>query len=406
VKLEGDYYKIYFVNRLGARVEFNELSSGEKDIIATLFPFIEKKIENELARAKDETPPTEDIIVIMDAPDQYLHPSLQRSFLEYMREQVLEAEKGGEKLQFIITTHSPTLVNEAEFGELLIMLFPDQSSGGNQLITISTDKEKLGIVRDLLGDISPLATGKPILLVEGPTDVNILRLLLPDVERNFTILPLLGRQKIESFVETLEKVVSELMSRGFVIYGVLDGHHREVKRRFDVIHVWPVACIENLLLDDEAIYEALKALIGPIALENKGIKSKEDIQRLICEIVKDPSLHEKECEKRLSEELHVKYNLELPLNEEVKQKAQLSLEKRVERARKKLEEIHGELALLTQDLDKARREFDGKLILGELASKLNVEREKLSYLVANKLNELDRIPPAVTELLNRLKKSP
>jgi hypothetical protein len=55
VTIEGNYYKIYFINRLGVRVEYNDLSSGEKDALAMMFPFIEKRIENELAKVKGES---------------------------------------------------------------------------------------------------------------------------------------------------------------------------------------------------------------------------------------------------------------------------------------------------------------------------------------------------------------
>jgi predicted ATP-dependent endonuclease of OLD family len=145
---------------LGVEVEYNALSSGEKDAIAMMFPLIEKQIENELARAKDETPPSEDLVVLIDGPEEYLHPSLQRSFLGYIREHVKEAEERGEKLQFILATHSSTLVNEAESEELFMMLFPDQVSTSNQLIKVSTTTEKLRVIREVLGDISLLAAGK------------------------------------------------------------------------------------------------------------------------------------------------------------------------------------------------------------------------------------------------------
>lgn len=82
VIIEGNHVKIYFRTRAGARVEFDQLSSGERDILALFSPFIEKQIENELARAKDESIPNEDLVILIDSPEAYLHPSLQRAFLD------------------------------------------------------------------------------------------------------------------------------------------------------------------------------------------------------------------------------------------------------------------------------------------------------------------------------------
>ena len=406
ITIENEVYRVYFKNRIGVQVEFDQLSSGEKDIIALLFPFIEKEVENELAKTRGEEAPHEDLVILIDAPEAYLHPTLQRGLLDYTHDSIKEAERKGEKLQFFIATHSTTIINEAKPEELYVMVFPDQAPEGNQITKITTDEEKLRLIRDILGDIGYLVAGKPVLILEGRTDVNTLRLLVSNIEKNFTLLPLSGIKEIESFIGNFEKVIPELKSRGFVIHAILDGHHREVEIKSDVIHIWPVVCIENLLLfDDGAIYEALKTLLGPADMENRGIRSKEDVKRLICEIVKDRSFKEKECEKRLSRDLYGKYYLELPLTEDTKQKVQSFLEQRVERARRRLEETQQELERVTQDLDKARREFDGKLILGELARRFSLKREELSYLIASKLNELNRVPSEVINLLNGIRKS-
>ncbi|MCL0053292.1 hypothetical protein M1M86_02265 [Dehalococcoidales bacterium] len=164
-----------------------------------------------------------------------MHASLQRNLLDYVRKLVREGEGRGEKLQFFIATHSTTIVNEASVKELHIMAFPKQSPNGNQLLKVTADEDKLYLIRDLLGDIGYLASGKPILLLEGKEDVEILKLLKPDVEEKFTLLPFGGKGKILSFSEIFERVVPELISVIAAIIGVLS-HKRKVgtsKQQFE-----------------------------------------------------------------------------------------------------------------------------------------------------------------------------
>jgi predicted ATP-dependent endonuclease of OLD family len=389
---------------LGVEVEYNALSSGEKDAIAMMFPLIEKQIENELARAKDETPPSEDLVVLIDGPEEYLHPSLQRSFLGYIREHVKEAEERGEKLQFILATHSSTLVNEAESEELFMMLFPDQVSTSNQLIKVSTTTEKLRVIREVLGDISLLAAGKPVLLMEGPLDIDVLRILIPSIERKFTLLPLYGKQRIETLINTLKMVISELTQRGFTICAILDRDHYPVGTENKSICSWPVTCIENLLLlDNEAAYEALKALIGPTRLETKGIKTVKDLGKLIEErIIKNSLLIEREVERRLSDKLLVKCSIRWPLTDNMEEKLKSGVEEQLRQIREKASKIREEVEKLAQEPNKARREYSGKYIIGDLAREFNVRRDELSRLIASKLRELDRVPPEVVDTIGRI----
>ncbi|NIO38194.1 AAA family ATPase, partial [Candidatus Bathyarchaeota archaeon] len=79
--IERDTYKVYFKNRIGERVEFDYLSSGEKDILALVFPFVEKRVERELSRVKGESILGEDLVFLIDSPEAYLHPELQTRFL-------------------------------------------------------------------------------------------------------------------------------------------------------------------------------------------------------------------------------------------------------------------------------------------------------------------------------------
>ncbi len=76
------------------------LSEGERQIIAI------KGINEVLIQ--------ENTLLLFDEPDTYLHPIWQSSFIS-------EVEQYSENAQFIITTHSPQLINNFRVGELHIL---------------------------------------------------------------------------------------------------------------------------------------------------------------------------------------------------------------------------------------------------------------------------------------------
>jgi predicted ATPase len=416
VKIEGNSYRVYFINRLGIPVEYNALSSGEKDAIAMMFPFIEKRIENELARAKGENLPNEDIVVLIDGPEEYLHPSLQRAFIEYLRGEIKEASDRGEKLQFIIATHSPTIVNEATIDELYVMLFPDQVSGGNQLIRVTDEVQKLKVIKDFLGDVSILATGKPLLILEGPQDANVVKILFPDIEKEFVLRYFGGKGEIKKLIKALQEVMPELWHKGFRMFAILDKDREEVKNldKLGSIHLLPVACMENLLLSDvEAIYGALTVLAGYEKLKEKGIKSVQDLEKLIDKILRDPDLISKEIKRRIGAQIEIKYSIKdfnietLTNSEKIKESIVreciepkiLQLVRKVNYEKEKIDDI------ISQGRSKVLKEFSGKVILGKLSKEFSVERDVLGREIANQMRTLGRIPKELVNIIEEIRKS-
>jgi len=414
IKLEGDFYKIYFINRSGDRVEYNTLSSGEQDALAMVFPFIEKRIENELARATGESLPNEDIIVLIDGPEEYLHPHLQRAFMAYLRQEIEEANKRGEKLQFIIATHSPTIVNEAETEELYVMLFPDQVHNGNQLIRVTEEKEKLVITKEFLGDLSVLATGKPLLILEGPQDVDLLKIFFPDIDRRFALRYLRGKREIEKLIVGLREIIPELWYKGLKMFAILDRDREDVKAkdRLGIVHVLPTTCIENLLLNDlQAIYEALKVQPGYQRLKEAGINSIQDLKKLIEEMLHDQILRSEELKRRVGGKINIEYDLkglDIASIDADKLKHAIiteSLEPRIQRFLEKVRTEAEKINETLRDPARALREFSGKLILGKLSSRFSIERDVLAREIANQMRNLGRVPKELDHIIREIEKT-
>jgi hypothetical protein len=407
IVLDGEIYKIWFLNRMGIKVEFDQLSSGEKDIIAMLFPFIEKAIENEFAKARSEEIPHEDLVMMIDTPEAYLHPTLQRNLLDYVRNSIDEAKTRGEKLQFFFATHSTVIINEARPEELYVLRYPDESPDENQFSKIVTDEEKLSLIREVLGDtgIASIATGKPIIVLEGKDDIEILKLLRPDIEHSLTLLPLGGKGKIVKFDEMLGNVMSELDSRGFKMFAILD-RDSSANVPSNVIFTWSKACIENfLLVDSEAIHEAAKVTVGEVKLQSMGIHSKEEITHLVNRIIGEPDIAEEEIRSRMKHQLRFYVGDDWKSLEELEKIVSEIFDKKVSRIRELHKKLSNEINDIVKVRERALAELDGKIIMGRIAREFGLKREILARTVADRLRSLNRVPSDVTDLITQIENS-
>ena len=122
-------------------VDLDDLSSGEKGIIQIFYPLIEERVKAILRQVQHAEPAAArpEICVLIDEPELHLHPSLQVKVFDYLR--LLTT---GGRVQFIIATHSPTIVEYASFEELFLIRPVELApSGENQLVQVASDEERL-----------------------------------------------------------------------------------------------------------------------------------------------------------------------------------------------------------------------------------------------------------------------
>lgn len=411
IKIVGDLYKIYFINKNNVLVDFDQLSSGEKDLIAMLFPIIEIKTENLLSSNKTNRKAVQDLVVLMDSPESHLHSSLLVNMLKFLRNSIADAKKEKWNLQVIISTHSQSIIENCLPGELFLMQYPN-SQIDNQLIdTINLD---ITATRTIMGELglSALSSGKPIILLEGKMDKEILQILYPQLESKYTLLYLIGKGKITKFVDSFDKVIEELVSRGIAIHPILDrdrdlgqylsGKKDETRKRITVL---PVSCLENFLLHKEAIFNVLFILLGKEKLKEWGITTPDHIDDLIFELIKDGGVREAELRKRLNEQLS--FNISTSNIALVPDKIESEMDLIVEKRKAKIRDI---ITNESQVIDnaikhKSTTELDGKIILSQLANKFHLNSENLTKLIADKMRELQLIPPQLTSILNSISKN-
>jgi hypothetical protein len=235
-------------------IDIDDLSSGEKAIVSLLLPFVEMRINALLGREEANMGPALPTAMI-DEPDLHLHPTLQVSLVEYMRGM---ADNG--EAQFIITTHSPTILDALRDDELFLVAPVASVGDGNQFLRVTASQERLETIRQLTGSTHSVTRGRPIVFIEGIppskglSDQRIVESLIPEAA-SWVLVPAGGRTEAIRSATRLREVASDNLP-GISVFCMLDADQATADDP-DYAVSWPVAMIENLLLDPAALWKLL-----------------------------------------------------------------------------------------------------------------------------------------------------
>jgi predicted ATPase len=261
-------------------IDLDELSSGEKSIIQMFYPLIEQNVKNILKSIKNPSSEysNHEMTVLIDEPELHLHPNLQIKIYDYFR--VISSER---RVQIIIATHSPTIVEYATSNELFLLRpYELLAEGENQLIQVATDEEKLYFLRNIFGATANLTALQPIIVVEGvkeKTSINVVsdRKLYRAMDERFdrvTLIPGGGKTECIKLIDALEGALKPF-STSLKVIGLLDKDIIEVKS--DVrIFTLPVSMIENFLIDPYCMWESIQSV-----KENAGISTEKELGNIV-----------------------------------------------------------------------------------------------------------------------------
>lgn len=224
--------------------------------------------------------------VVLDEPDVYLHPDVQRRLLRVVRARYS---------QTIVTTHSAEIMADASPDEVLIV---NKSAAASQFATtlpaVQEVVDRLGGVHNL--SLAKFANARRFLLVEGD-DVTALatvhRILFPASQLDLRDLPNAnvggwsGWERVVGVTSAMKNALGQGMSvyaifdRDYYSATVIEGRYVRAKEHGVRLHVWHRKELENYFL--------IPAAIARVINERRPIHAPEvteaDVQNRIDQIV-------------------------------------------------------------------------------------------------------------------------
>ena len=363
---------LWGVHGKNIQVDIDELSSGEKGIIQLFFPLIENRIQSRIEQSKGTkqsayaNQAAENVCVLMDEPELHLHPNLQGKILNYLRNMAVR-----EKVQFVLATHSQTIVEHASSDELFLLRPSEMvSAGENQLTRIAFGDEKLDLMREVFGSTSNITAMRTILVVEGrkadnssrrASDEKILS-LLSDRFARLTVLAGGSKDQCKVLARNLSEILSSELSSNLGAYALVDRDLESGDSQDPHVQYLPVSMIENLLVDPEVIWKGIATVCHKTTLTDQARVSAA-LDGILDDLVED------EINRRIKADVgfHA-FRLCDPVStaseqaaEHVKQVEDAASETTIGELRKRAENLVKKLAA-----ENTRREnYDGKEILGE-----------------------------------------
>ncbi|MEH7831131.1 ATP-dependent nuclease, partial [Bacillus velezensis] len=203
-------------------------------------------------------------LIVIDEPEIYLHPDLQRKLITILRDL---------QVNVVIATHSIEIINEVEPDEVLVIEKRKKFAKRlTDLIGLQDVVEILGSTQNI--HLTRLARGKRVLFVEGQDSkylekfAKILGYLTLFNSGELTVIPINGASQWEkighadwAFSGVLrEKImVSCLFDRDYKTVEQVNDLKRNLSNKVSFIHVLEKKEIENYLLIPSAIGKAITA---------------------------------------------------------------------------------------------------------------------------------------------------
>jgi len=171
----------------GEKVEYSQLSSGEKAVFGILLEIAKDSFHyNENSNNSLHTPG----IVLIDEIELHLHPKWQTSILQALN-------KTFPNIQFIVTTHSPLVINHLK-NENLILLDDFKITEGINVQSVY-GKDVNSIITDFMG-----ASAKP---KEVENLINDIEVLLDEEKPNIN----LAKEKLNALKQLVDPNESEVL---------------------------------------------------------------------------------------------------------------------------------------------------------------------------------------------------
>ncbi|WP_217241383.1 AAA family ATPase [Streptomyces sp. AC555_RSS877] len=195
-------------------------------------------------------------VVLLEEPETGLHPSAQRALLT-----LLQTWSAGRL--FLASTHSAALLDWHSPNTSVLAV--SRTEGNSAVAPVTTERTTL--LQELGVRLSDVLSAERVLIVEGPTDKEILDTWFPSVLNNPRIVIIRGgggynARHAKLFAAWLDKADGELGQRRVLYVRDRDELSAEFLATLEAsenVYVLPCRELENLMLDDKAIQTVINA---------------------------------------------------------------------------------------------------------------------------------------------------
>ena len=237
----------------GKVYDIDRMSSGEKGLILQFLTM------------RRHTAPYG--VILIDEPELHLNPAVCKKLISFLVDHVITPTRA----QAIVCTHSPEVLADA-FEREDCALFHLRSPTDLSPVYKQDKEEIFEALKRLGASTSDVLFSKGTLFVEGPHDADVLELGFPDRVSGFKIRQLHGRNEVEKEIKTLQaaEVDNKLKDPQFFIF---DRDRKPVSVPSTAlvrVKQWDRYCLENFLLDSDAIYEVRNDIRAGNPPESRG----------------------------------------------------------------------------------------------------------------------------------------
>lgn len=221
--------------------------------------------------------------VILDEPDVYMHPDLQRRIIRFLRDR---------HRQCIITTHSVEILSEVQADEILIVDKRRPASRfAASIPAVQRLIESVGSAHNI--SLTRLWHARKFILVEGK-DIGFLKAfqdtLFPESQSPIDAMPSMpiGGWGGWNYAVGSAMLLQNAVGESIITYCVLDSDYHtpeevaqrkgQAKDRNVQLHIWSRKEIENYLLSAQLIYRVIEA---SLARRTTGPTAKEIHQKMV-----------------------------------------------------------------------------------------------------------------------------
>lgn len=231
----------------------DKLSSGEKSLLGLMY-FVRR-----LSASGG--------VLLLDEPEQHLHPTLQAALFEAMRELA-------DRAQVIVVSHSTNLISTVPVSGLLEVR-PASESKANQITRMAAQPDKMSLLAELGLTPAQVLQADGLLVLEGKTDQQFLSAVLPVEIGRVSILVAGDSSQVVAAHRTLSGLslgIPWLCVRDRDL--LTDEERAALLEAHENLHVWELRAIESHLLNADLVHAVMVSLGKEIS-----ISEVEDLMR-------------------------------------------------------------------------------------------------------------------------------